>query len=183
MLFSNRRRDPRWQPYSISVLIGAAILLFGRTLFWLFVAAVGFAIGIEITPHLMQNPPAWLALVVALLLGLVGAFIAILLQKFAVAVVGFLSGGRLAVAIATAFFVEHAHYFGITFVIGGILGAILLLALFDWALIIFSSVEGAHLIQSAIQLPATGATILFLFLTIFGIVVQASMMRRRTAVG
>ena len=73
-------------------LVGAVILLFGRKLFWLFVAAVGFAIGIEITPHLMQHPPAWLAIAVALILGLMGALLTIVLQKFAIAVVGFLAG-------------------------------------------------------------------------------------------
>jgi hypothetical protein len=162
----------------LSVLIGAAILFFGRKLFWLFVAAVGFAIGLEITPHLMREPPVWLALVVALFLGLVGAVIALVLQKLAIAVVGFLVGGRLALAIVAAFVVEHSQYFGITFLIGGIVGALLLLALFDWALIIFSSMQGAHLILSAIELPSAGATLLFVGLAVFGIIVQASMMRR-----
>ncbi|MEP6709260.1 MAG: DUF4203 domain-containing protein [Verrucomicrobiota bacterium] len=162
----------------LSVLIGLAVLLFGRKLFWLFVAAVGFAIGIEITPHLMQHPPAWLAIAVALILGLMGALLAIVLQKFAIAVVGFLAGARLAIMIAGAFFVEYAHYYGITFLIGGILGAILLLVLFDWALIILSSVEGAHLIQNAIQLPPTGAGIFFVALVVLGIIVQAAMMGR-----
>ena len=32
----------------IGVIVGAAILLFGRKLFWLFVAALGFAVGVEI---------------------------------------------------------------------------------------------------------------------------------------
>ena len=162
----------------IGALIGAVILLFGRKLFWLFVAAVGFAIGIEITPHLMQHPPAWLAIAVALGLGLMGALLAIVLQKFAIAVVGFLAGARLAIMIAGAFFVDYAHYHGITFLIGGILGALLLLVVFDWALIILSSVEGAHLIQNAIQLPPTGAGIFFVVLVVLGIIVQAAMMGR-----
>jgi hypothetical protein len=161
-----------------SVLIGLAVLLFGRKLFWLFVAAVGFAIGIEITPHLMQHPPAWLAIAVALFLGLMGALLAIVLQKFAIAVVGFLAGARLAIMIAGAFFVDYAHYYGITFLIGGILGAVLLLVVFDWALIILSSVEGAHLIQNAIQLPPTGASIFFVALVVLGIIVQGAMMGR-----
>lgn len=162
----------------LSVLLGAAILFFGRQLFWLFVAAVGFAAGLEITPHLMQNPPTWLALAVALLLGLVGAVLALILQKIAVAVVGFVAGGRLTMAIAAGFSAEYAQHYVLPFIIGGIIGAIFLLVLFDWALIVFSSVEGAHLIGSAIQLPATGATVLFVVLIVLGIIVQASMMRR-----
>jgi len=38
----------------VGALIGAVILLFGRKLFWLCVAAVGFAAGVEIAPHLVH---------------------------------------------------------------------------------------------------------------------------------
>jgi hypothetical protein len=166
----------------ISVLVGAVVLFFGRRLFWLFVAAVGFAAGVELAPHLVHEPSSLLVITAALVLGFLGALLALLLQKVAIAVVGFLAGGRLAAAIAAAFFVQHAQYFWLTFLIGGIVGAILLLALFDWALIFLSSVVGAHLIQSAIQVPATGGIILFLVLAILGIVVQAGLAQRaRTA--
>ena len=167
----------------IGVVIGAAILLFGRKLFWLFVAALGFAVGIEIAAYFMREPPIWMTLLVALVLGVLGALLAILLQKLAIAVAGFIAGGRIAWALAAAFWVEHAHYRGITFVIGGILGALLLLALFDWVLILLSSVEGAHLVANGIVLPEKGALILFIALAVIGVVVQGSMLRgsRRTA--
>jgi hypothetical protein len=167
----------------IGVIVGAAILLFGRKLFWLFVAALGFAVGLEIAAYFMHEPPVWMTLVIALGLGLLGALLAIMLQKLAIAVAGFIAGGRLASALVGAFFVDYSHYRGITFVIGGILGALLLLALFDWVLILLSSAEGAHLISNGIVLPQTGATILFCVLVIIGVVVQGSMLRgsRRAA--
>ena len=140
----------------VGVLIGVVILLFGRKLFWLCVAAVGFALGVEVAPHLVHEPSPVLALVIALVLGLVGALLALFLQKVAIAVLGFLAGGYLANGMAAAFFVHYAQYSTLVFVVGGIIGAILLLALFDWALIVVSSLIGAHLIQSAIVLPPTG---------------------------
>ena len=161
----------------LSALIGVVILFFGRKLFWLCVAAVGFAAGVEITPHFVNEPSALLALSVALVLGLIGALLAIFLQKIAIAVFGFLGGGKLAGAIAAAFFVEHAQYSGIIFVIGGIIGAILLLTLFDWALIVLSSLVGAHLIQHTIVLPPSGSTILFIGLAAVGVLVQAAALR------
>jgi hypothetical protein len=161
-----------------SALIGMVVLFFGRRLFWLCVAAVGFAAGVEIAPHLVSNPSPLLALIVAVVLGLIGALLAIFLQKIAIAIAGFLAGGKLATAIAAAFFIEHAHYFMITFVVGGILGALLLLMLFDWALIFLSALVGAHLIERTIVLPPAGATILFVALAALGVVVQAAMMRR-----
>ncbi len=162
----------------VSALVGVALLFLGRRLFWLFVAALGFAIGLQLAPYLSQHPPLWLSLVLSLGLGLLGALIALLLQKLAIGIAGFLVGGRLAVAIAASLIVDHSHYTAITFVVGGILGAILLLALFDWALIIFSSIEGARLIADAVHLPTTGTTILIVVLSIFGILVQSSMFRR-----
>ncbi len=162
----------------ISVVVGIALLLFGRKLFWLFVAALGFAIGLQLAPYFSQNPPLWLSLLLSLGLGLLGALIALLLQKVAIGIAGFLVGGRVAVAIAAAFLTNYAHYSAITFVIGGILGAILLLALFDWALIIFSSIEGARLIADAVHLPNTGTSILLVVLAVFGIIVQGMMFRR-----
>jgi hypothetical protein len=162
----------------IGALIGALILFFGRKLFWLCVAAVGFAAGVELAPHLIQEPTPLLALTVALVLGLIGALLALFLQKIAIALAGFFAGGKLAVAIAAAFFSQHAQSWGLTFLIGGIIGAILLLVLFDWALIVLSSVVGAHLIQNAIALPPTGTGILFIALVVVGVIVQAASLRR-----
>ena len=162
----------------ISVVVGVAILFFGRKLFWLFVAALGFAVGLEIAAYFTKEPPQWMMLLVALGCGVIGALLAILLQKLAIALAGFIAGGRIAWALAAAFFVEHTHYRGITFVIGGILGALLLLALFDWVLILLSSIEGAHLIGNGITLPEKGAMILFIALAVIGVLVQASMLRR-----
>jgi Domain of unknown function (DUF4203) len=162
----------------ITALIGIVLLFFGRRLFWLFVAALGFAIGLQLAPYLSQNPPLWLSLLLSLGLGLIGALLAIMLQKLAIGIAGFLAGGSLAVAIVAAFWVNHAHYSIITFVVGGIIGALLLVALFDWALIVFSAFEGARLIASAVHLPSTGTMVLVLALAIFGIFVQSAMFRR-----
>ncbi|HEY5768181.1 MAG TPA: DUF4203 domain-containing protein [Candidatus Udaeobacter sp.] len=162
----------------VGVLIGVVILFFGRKLFWLCVAAVGFAVGVEIAPLLVNEASSLLALLIALLFGVLGALLALFIQKVAIAVLGFLAGGKLATAIAAAFFVQYAQYSTIIFIIGGIIGAILLLALFGWALIVVSSFIGAYLIESAIVLPPTGSTLVFIGLAIVGIFVQAASFRR-----
>jgi hypothetical protein len=165
----------------LSALIGAVILFFGRKLFWLCVAAVGFAAGSELATHFMHQPTPLMALTIALVLGFIGALIALFLQKMAIAIAGFLAGGKLATAIVAAFFVNLTPYYWITFVIGGIIGAVLLLALFDWALIFFSAIVGAYLIQSAITLPSTGSAILFIALAAVGFFVQAAAIRKASS--
>ena len=164
----------------VGALIGIVILLFGRKLFWLCVAAVGFAAGVKLASQFIHESSSVWSLVVALALGLLGALLALFLQKVAIAVLGFLTGGYLANGIAAAFFVHYGQYYMIIFLVGGIVGAILLLVLFDWALIVVSSLIGANLIvyQGAITLPATGSTIVFLGLAVVGIIVQAASFRR-----
>ena len=164
----------------VGVIIGVVILFFGRKLFWLCVAAAGFAVGVEIAPLLVNEPSSLLALVVAIVFGVLGALLALFLQKVAITILGFVAGGKLATAIAAAFFVQYVQYSTIIFVVGGIIGAILLLALFNWALIVVSSFIGAYLIQSAIVLPPTGSTLVFIGLAIVGMFVQATSFRRST---
>jgi len=60
--------------------------------------------------------------------------------------------------------------------IGGIIGALLLLAC-SIGVDFLSSVVGAHLIQSAMVLPQSGSTILFVGLAAIGVIVQAASMR------
>src|SRR5438270_7704491 len=164
----------------VSSLIGVVILFFGRQLFWLCVAAIGFAAGVELAPHLVQDPSALLSLTIALLLGIIGALLALFLQKIAIAVLGFLAGGKLAGAIAAAFLIHYGEHSTIVFLAGGIIGAILLLFLFDWALIVVSSLIGSHLIvyQGAIVLPQSGSLIVFIGLAVIGMLVQAASFRR-----
>ncbi len=165
----------------IGVVVGMVVLIFGRKIFWLCVAAVGFAAGVEMAPHLLHQPTPLLQLSIALVLGFAGALLALLLQKVAVGLVGFAAGGRLAVGLATTFFVQGLNYYWLTFLIGGIVGAILLIALFDWALIVISSLIGAHLIVRAFTLPTAGETLVFIGLTVVGIVVQTAFFRPRRA--
>ncbi len=162
----------------ISALIGVVILLFGRRIFWLCVAAVGFAAGFEIAPQIVHEPSMLLMLTLAVVLGFIGALLALFLQKIAIAIAGFLAGGKLAVAVAATFLVQPAQYYWITFLIGGIVGALLLLVLFDWALIALSSVVGAYLVLNSISLPPSGTSILFIALVAIGVIVQVASMRR-----
>src|SRR5215467_12854496 len=162
----------------VGLLMGIVILFFGRKLFWLCVAAAGFALGAEIAPHVIQEPSSILGLLVALVFGVLGALLAIFLQKVAIAILGFLAGGYLASAIGAAFFIHSAQYYTIIFVVGGIIGTLLLLAVFDWALIVASSLIGAYLIQKTFVMPPTGSTLIFIGLAIIGILVQAASFRR-----
>ena len=44
----------------INVVLGGVLLLAGRKLFWLFVGAVGFVTGLQLTSSFWQDPKRWL---------------------------------------------------------------------------------------------------------------------------
>ena len=107
----------------VGVVIGVVILFFGRKLFWLCVAAVGFAVGVQIAPLLVNEASSLLALVIALVLGVLGAFLAFFIQKVAIAVPRVLSrrkarhGDRSCVLCAVCAILDHhlrhrRHYWG-----------------------------------------------------------------------
>ena len=69
-------------------IVGLAVLLLGRRLFWLFVGAVGFAVGLHAARAVFSEGPEWLVVVGALVLGVGGAILAIAFQWLAVGLGG-----------------------------------------------------------------------------------------------
>jgi hypothetical protein len=168
--------------YSFTFLIlGFVILLFGRKLFWLFVAVAGFLVGVDIAPHIVPHQSEMLTLAVAIVLGILGALLALFLQKLAIAISGFVAGGYLAATLAAPALGIHFPGPWLCFIIGGILGAILLFIFFNWALIILSSLQGAHFILAGFFSPRHYFSILFILIALVGIFVQASTYRRAPA--
>lgn len=159
---------------TISILIGLAVLLYGRQLFWLFVAGVGFALGMTLAGQFPTGAPHWQVLLVALAIGLVGAWCAVVFERLAVAVAGFLVGAAIAIGVMQ---LTGAGSGGAPIwmgaVAGGILGALVVAALFDWALIVLSSAVGAALVTDAIGANPSSALVLFALLLLFGLITQA----------
>lgn len=165
----------------IDILLGIGLLVAGRKLFWLFVAATGFVLGAQIVIRSFHGPE-WLGIVAGLVVGLVFAALAVFLRGAAIAIVGFIAGASILVGLAGLFTPETGGYAWLLYIVGGILGIVFLLLLFNWALITLSSLGGAALLSrelvSAGLLPGSLAGLLFVALSIFGVVIQATAMRR-----
>lgn len=162
----------------LRVVVGTAVLLMGRKLYWLFVGGAGFALGSSLATRFLADQPTWVVVLVALAAGVGGALLATLLQRAAIALSGFASAGYVALSLANALGWGEGWLAWLAFVVGGIIGGILVLAAFDWALIILSTLTGASLIVQAIGLPLGPRTLLFVLLTTLGILVQVAMLQR-----
>ena len=163
----------------ITAVAGIAILLFGRQLFWLFVGVLGFITGMELAPQLLTAAPEWLILVVSLLIGLIGALLAVFLQYIAAAVAGFFGGWYLVLSLMRLLDIPTTGLLPwVAMLIGGVLGAILVLLLFDYALIILSSIVGANMLVDLFSLDPTLRLVLLLVLIVVGLVVQMALLSR-----
>jgi hypothetical protein len=168
----------------INLILGALLLVAGRKLFWLFVGAAGFLTGIQLATRFWQGPDL-LAIVVGLVIGVIFALLAIVLQGLVIGAAGFLIGGYILMVLASMFGMDLAGATTwIVYIVGGVIGVILISLLFDWALIILSSLAGASLIlQSFLPQNAAGG-ILFFILFLLGVLIQGSILRRdRAAAG
>jgi hypothetical protein len=165
----------------ISIILGAALLLAGHRLFWLFVGAIGFVAGLQLATQFWQGPEI-LAIIVGLVVGAIFALLAIFLQGAAIGVAGFLAGGYILTAVAGLLGLNQGAFSWIVYLVGGIIGLLLVIFLFDWAIITLSSLAGASLITQALVLPAGLAGVIFLALVILGIVIQGSQLERVTVV-
>jgi len=83
----------------INLILGVALLVAGRKLFWLFVGAAGFVTGIQLATWFWQGPEL-LAIVIGLVVGVIFALLAIFLQGVAIGIAGFLAGGYILTVLA-----------------------------------------------------------------------------------
>jgi hypothetical protein len=168
------------------ILAGGLLLLLGRKLFWLYVAILGFVTGLTLSSQLFHIQPEWLQLAIGIGLGILGALLAYFFQEIAIAVAGFLGGAYVATSLLTTFAANPGPngdlwVWGV-YLFGGIIGAVLAVMLFDWALIILTSLAGALLVMEGLKLQMPLGWLVAAGLTIVGIIIQAGIQRssRRT---
>jgi len=162
---------------------GLLLLTLGRRLFWLFVGCLGFSLGFVYAEGLLNVQSHLISLAVAILMGLLGAVLAVFLQGMAIAISGFAAGGFVMVHLLDLLGLGGMRFPWILYVIGGIVGAVALLLIFDWALIFLSSLLGSALIVRAVALGGPAEGLLFIALAIAGILFQARLLRGGAAPG
>jgi hypothetical protein len=160
----------------INVILGGALLVTGRKLFWLFVGALGFIIGIQLTARFWQGPEG-LAIVAGLVIGLVFAGLAVFLQTVAIGIAGFLAGGYILSVLAGMLGLQTTTLTLVIYIVGGIIGVLLVSYLFDWAVITLSSMAGASLIVQALLSGRAASVLVFAILFIAGVAIQGSTLR------
>lgn len=161
----------------IALVAGALLLLFGKRLFWLAAALVAFLFGWQLFGNLLG--PGF-SLIIALVLGIVFAWLAIKFVRIVAYIIGFLAGA-VALPFLVGIFGVDMSWFILAF-IGGAIGLILVAVAFDWGLILITAWAGASAISFALQnwvsIGSTFNTVIFLVLMVLGVFWQASSRRK-----
>lgn len=159
----------------IDLILGISVLLLGRRLFWLFVGATGLVVGAVLVSEFFPVESDLVRMGVAAGAGIAGALAAMLIHRLAVAGAGFAVGGFVGVSLLSLFGVESEGTAVGVFLAGGISGGLFVALLYDWALIILSSLLGAALIVHTVKFGPAGNAVFFSILCVAGIAFQRGM--------
>ena len=162
----------------LAIVLGIALLTYGRKLYWLALGGIGFFLGLWLSSRLLPASSGALALGLAFLGGVLGAWLAILAQKFAIGLGGFLVGGAgsfwfAGEILAPALRFDSQVWVWIIAAIGAMVGVSFAAVLFDASLIFLSSTVGALLVASRSHLGLPQETWLFLLMLCLGVMTQS----------
>lgn|GEM_PF-298366 len=157
----------------LQLCIGIILLTFGRRVFWLFVGTIGFIVGLTAAPYVFATENIWILGAMALIFGIIGAVLALVLQHIVIAGAGFFAAAYLSVTALEILSMDPQRYSWLVFLSGGIIGAVIMLLILDWALIILTSLTGAAFIADLVEIDPSFSVVLFSLLAVTGIVIQA----------
>ena len=156
----------------IKVMIGFAVLVMGRHLFWVTVSGLGFALGMMYAPVIFRGSAGTL-LLFSLALGVVGAILSYYLQRAAAGLVGFLAGWFLTLSAIWMFHLPVGNLASVLALGGGMVGALFIAIFFDWSLIILSAMAGSAMIIQTLPFSPASRQVTFVFLAVLGIAIQS----------
>jgi hypothetical protein len=155
-------------------IIGGILLFLGRELNFVFAGAMAGLIGFRLTPLLPAAWPGWSDAAFIITLAVAAAIIVLINERFGYFLSGFLAGGF--------FLVEYYAPNLLTvpllpFIVGGVIGALVLGLLTEWALILVSAAIGASYILNLFVLDPTAEILVGAGLFIVGALTQVIIMQ------
>jgi len=158
----------------IKGVIAGILLFLGRELNFLFAAAMAGLIGLRLTPLLPPQWPGWTDYAFIGALALIAAAITLINERVGYFLSGLLAGGY--------FLVEYYEPGVLTFpllpfIVGAMIGSIVLGIFTEWALMVVSSLIGAYYVTNLFTLSPTAEILVGSGLFIIGALTQVILMR------
>lgn len=157
-------------------IIGGIVLFLGRELNFLFAGAMAFLVAVRLTPMLPSQWPDWTEWAFMIGLGILAASLTFVDDRGGYIISGFLAGGY----VAAEYYTPNMLVIPVMpFILGGIVGALILGIFTEWALIVLSSLIGGYYLTTMFRLAQTPRVLITAGLIIIGAVVQAIIMRQQ----
>ena len=155
-------------------LIGGILLFLGRELNFLLAGAMAAFLGLRLTPFLPPQWPGWSDYAFIGVLGIAAAGFTIVNERVGYFLSGFLVGA--------SFLVEYYQPGVLTlpllpFLVGGVLGSIILGIFTEWALMLISALVGAYYVMGLFTLDPTAEILVGSGLFIVGALTQVVLWR------
>ena len=163
----------------IQAVFGLAMLSLGRRLYWLFVGGIGFAIGFSLASRFFGESAISTLLLVGLVVGVLAGVAAVLMNRLVLGIAGFLVGGYLFIRLLELVSLGIDAPSWLIFLIGGACGALLVAVLFDWALILLTSLLGAGLLVQLLNTSDRLSLVLIVVLVVIGCLIQGRKLLRK----
>jgi len=163
----------------IRIIIGIMLLVVGRRFYWFFISAIGFLVGVTIAHYFINEESIIIELLIVILAGALSAIMAKFMQKIAILSAGSIAGGFMVSGLVSMLHLQSSIPSWLPFLIGAILGFILIYSVFEWAIILLTSSIGALLITQNIPIPDHLVFIAFIALLLIGILLQYPYKKRR----
>lgn len=165
-----------------NILLGIPLLIWGRKLFWLFVGAAGFIGGYWLATRFVDTGQEWILLLIGAGLGVLGIMLTLVVKKFTLTLAGFAAGAYLVYLLIDFAHLSLAGWDWLAIVAGGVLGSLLIISMFDFALILLSSLIGGSLITGitpqGFLLQSIPQLVIFTVLVLIGIILQSAQKHR-----
>lgn len=155
-------------------VIGGILLFLGRELNFLLAAAMAALIAYRLTPLLPYNWPAWSDYVLMGSFAIIAGAIPIINKRVGYFVSGFVAGAY--------FLVEYYEPGALTlpllpFLVGGVIGSLILGIFTEWALMIVTALIGAYYVTNLFNLSYTAQILVGSGLFVIGALTQVLLRR------
>jgi len=157
-------------------VIGGILLFLGHELNFLFAGAMAALLAFRLTPLLPSQWPWWADYAFIIAIGVIAAVVVLLNERVGYFISGFLAGGLLLIEY---FAPNTLAVPWLMYVIGGVIGALVIGIFTDWALILVTSLIGAAYLLNLFVLPPTLEILIGAGLFIVGALTQVVIMQQQ----
>jgi hypothetical protein len=156
----------------LTTVIGFSILVMGRQILWVFIAGLGFALGLFLSSQYYNAQFEWQVFFISTVVAALGALLAITVQRFAAGIAGFATGWLLSIVLLGYFNLNLGQIESLIPYIVGIISGVLLIVFFDWGVIVASSLAGSAIVVSGMTLSQNTELLLLIMFALIGMAIQ-----------